>query len=146
MKIPIVKSVLTVTAGMVLALGISATSSAIDKGGTLNFVVASKIPSYDGHQETTFGMVHPIRPFYSLLIRVNPENPADPADFKCDLCEGDVPAGTDGGMKYTYKIRSGVTIHDGTPLTSADNKATYDKIIFPPEGRPKMSFVLIIIH
>ena len=50
MKIPIVKSVLTVTAGMVLALGISATSSAIDKGGTLNFVVASKIPSYDGHQ------------------------------------------------------------------------------------------------
>ena len=43
MKIPIVKSVLTVTAGMVLALGISATSSAIDKGGTLNFVVASKI-------------------------------------------------------------------------------------------------------
>ena len=59
MKIPIVKSVLTLTAGMVLALGISATSSAIDKGGTLNFVVASKIPSYDGHQETTFGMVHP---------------------------------------------------------------------------------------
>ena len=40
MKIPIVKSVLTVTAGMVLALGISATSSAVDKGGTLSFVVA----------------------------------------------------------------------------------------------------------
>ena len=136
MKIPIVKSVLTVTAGMVLALGISATSSAIDKGGTLNFVVASKIPSYDGHQETTFGMVHPIRPFYSLLIRVNPENPSDPADFKCDLCEGDVPTGTDGGTKYTFKIRSGITFHDGTPLTSADIKATYDKIIFPPEGIP----------
>ena len=42
-------------------------------GGILNFVVGSTIPSYDAHQETTFGMIHPIRPFYSLLIRVNPE-------------------------------------------------------------------------
>ena len=45
------------------------------RGGVLNFVVGSKIPSYDGHAESTFGMIHPIRPFYSLLIRVNPENP-----------------------------------------------------------------------
>ena len=29
-------------------------------GGTLDFVVGSKIPSYDAHQETTFGMIHPI--------------------------------------------------------------------------------------
>ena len=62
----------------------------IKKGGTLNFVVGSKIPSYDGHKETTFGMIHPIRPFYSLLIRVNPENPSSPDDFVCDLCEGSV--------------------------------------------------------
>ena len=105
-------------------------------GGVLNFVVGSKIPSYDGHRESTFGMIHPIRPFYSLLIRVNPSNPSSPTDFVCDLCEGDVPAATDGGLKYTFKIRKGVKFHDGTPLTSADIKATFDKIIFPPEGVP----------
>ena len=44
-------------------------------GGTLEFVVGSKIPSYDAHVETTFGMIHPISPFYSLLIRVNPKQP-----------------------------------------------------------------------
>ena len=92
---------------------------------------AARSRLYDGHRETTFGMIHPIRPFYSLLIRVNPDNPADPADFKCDLCEGDVPAGENGGTKYTFKIRKGVKFHDGTPLTSADIKATFDKIIFP---------------
>jgi peptide/nickel transport system substrate-binding protein len=81
-------------------------------------------------------MIHPIRPFYSLIIRVNPNNPSDPTDFECDLCEGDVPEPTEGGTKYTFKLRKGVTFHDGTPFTSADAKATMDKIIFPPEGVP----------
>ena len=105
-------------------------------GGVLTFVVASKIPSMDGHRETTFGVVHPLAPFYSLLIRVNPENPSSPTDFVCDLCEGELPEPTDGGTVYTFKIRKGVQFHDGTPLTSADVKATYDKIIFPPDGVP----------
>jgi peptide/nickel transport system substrate-binding protein len=131
---------LAVGAGVALGAGVTATSTATaatpKSGGVLNFVVGSKIPSYDGHKETTFGMVHPIRPFYSLLIRVNPDNPSSPTDFVCDVCEGDVPKPTEGGTKYTFKIRSGVKFHNGAPLTAADVKATYDKIIFPPEGIP----------
>ena len=101
-------------------------------GGTLNFVVGSKIPSYDGHVETTFGMIHPIAPFYSLLIRVNPSNPSE-NDFECDVCESwEVSA---DGLTYTYKIREGIKFHNGEPLTAADVHATYDKIIFPPEGQ-----------
>lgn len=106
------------------------------RGGTLDFVVGSKIPSYDGHVETTFGMIHPIRPFYSLLIRVNPDNPGSPTDFVCDLCVGDVPTPTDGGKTFTFKIAKGVKFHDGTPLTSKDVLATFNKIIFPPPGIP----------
>ena len=111
-----------------------ATAETPKKGGVLNFVVGSKIPSYDGHIETTFGMIHPIRPFYSVLIRVNPDNPSSPTDFVCDLCVGDVPNPTDDGKTYTFKIREGVTFHNGAPLTAQDIKATYDKIIFPPDG------------
>ena len=66
----------------------TAKAAAPEYGGTLNIVVGSKIPSYDGHIESTFGMIHPIRPFYSLLIRENPDNPASPTDFVCDLCVG----------------------------------------------------------
>ena len=108
--------------------------AAPQKGGTLKFVVGSKIPSYDGHIESTFGMIHPIRPFYSLLIRVNPDNPASPTDFVCDVCEGGIPAPTEGHTKYTFKIRGDITFHNGQKLTSADVKATYDKIISPPKG------------
>ncbi len=126
-----------VGAGLALgAVGTAGTAHAIKKGGILNFVVGSKIPSYDLHRETTFGVIHPIRPFYSLLIRINPENPSSPTDFVCDLCEGALPKGTDGGKTFTFKIRKGVKFHDGTPLTAADIVATYKKIIFPPEGVP----------
>ena len=116
------------------------------KGGVLNFVVGSRIPTYDGHRESTFGMIHPIRPFYSLLIRVNPENPQSTTDYLCDLCEGALPSPTNDGKTYTFAIREDVKFHDGTPLTAHDIKATYDKIIFPPEGiissrRPQYSMV-----
>ena len=127
--------------GAVMAFGLAASPGEASsdgvtpkKGGILNFVVGSKIPSFDGHVETTFGMIHPIRPFYSLLIRINPNNPSSPTDFVCDVCEGDVPAGEDGGKTYTFKIRKDIKFHDGTPLSAQDVVATYNKIIFPPEG------------
>ncbi|MCY4590395.1 MAG: ABC transporter substrate-binding protein [Alphaproteobacteria bacterium] len=122
-------------AGAGFALGaVAAMAETPQVGGELNIVVGSKIPSYDAHIESTFGMIHPIRPFYSTLIRVNPDNPSSPTDFVCDVCEGGVPEPTDNGTTYTFKIRSGITFHDGKPLTAADVKATFDKIAFPPEG------------
>ena len=122
-------------AGAALGLAGPAAAQTPKTGGILTFVVASSIPSYDGHRETTFGVVHPLAPFYSLLIRVNPENPSAP-EFVCDLCAGTVPAPTNDGKTYTFKLVEGVKFHDGTPLTSADVKATFDKIIFPPENVP----------
>ena len=131
------------TYASILALAMAAgagTALAADEGkpvhgGVLDFVVGSTPPSFDGHRESTFGMIHPIRPFYSLLIRVNPANPNSPTDIICDLCEGKWDVSTDG-MAYTFNIRKNVRFHDGTPLTSADIKATLDKIIFPPEHIP----------
>ena len=124
----------TAAIGAAVATSFAGAAVAADEpksGGTLNFVVGSKIPSYDAHVETTFGMIHPIAPFYSLLIRVNPEEPSS-NDFQCDVCESwEV---SEDGTVYTYKIREGITFHNGEPLTAHDVKATYDKIIFPPEG------------
>ncbi|MFQ5995231.1 MAG: ABC transporter substrate-binding protein [Acidiferrobacterales bacterium] len=139
MKCFIPKTAIALVAGLLVgvsSIGIASAMETPQYGGVLNFVVGSKIPSYDGHRESTFGMIHPIAPFYSLLIRVNPSNPQSPTDFVCDLCKGDVPGPTENGTKYTFKIQRGVKFHDGTKLTAADIVATYQKIIFPPEGIP----------
>ena len=136
MKTSFTRLALAAGLGAAVAAGgvVAASAEEPKMGGVLRIVVGSKIPSYDGHRESTFGMIHPIRPFYSLLIRINPENPQSTTDFICDLCEGDIPAPTNEGKTYTFKIRQGVKFHDGTPLTAHDIVATYNKIVFPPEG------------
>jgi peptide/nickel transport system substrate-binding protein len=102
------------------------------RGGILKFVVPDEPPSFDGHRETTFALIHPIAPFYSTLIRVDPENP-NSGHFVCDLCT-EMPEPADGGKTYTFKIRKDAKFHDGTPVTAADVHATFQRIIFPPQG------------
>jgi peptide/nickel transport system substrate-binding protein len=103
-------------------------------GGTLTYMIPEDAPpSFDGHREETYATVHTAAPFYSVLVRVNPNNPSSPTDFVCDLCTV-MPEPTDGGKTYTFTIRSGVKFHDGSPLTAADVAASWNEIIFPPPG------------
>ena len=96
------------------------------RGGTLTYMIpADAPPSFDGHRESTFATVHAAAPFYSVLIRVNPDNPSSTTDFVCDLCT-EMPKPTDGGKTYTFKIRDGVKFHDGSPLTAADVAASWN--------------------
>lgn len=129
------KKMCVVLAGITIGVGAAglATGAETPKhGGILKYVVPAEPPSYDGHRETTFAMIHPIRPFYSLLIRINPENPSSTTDFICDVCVGKVPEPTDGGKTYTFKIRDDVKFASGELLTAQDVVATYKKIISPP--------------
>src|SRR5438876_11960834 len=102
-------------------------------------------PSFDGHREATYATVHSAAPYYSVLIRINPYNPASTTDFVCDLCT-EMPQPTDDGKTYTFKIRDGVKWHDGSPLTAADVAASWNKIIFPPEGvtSARQSFFMMV--
>lgn len=99
------------------------------KGGVLTFGVVSSPPSYDCHAEITFGMVHPVAPHYSLLVKVDEANYPK---IIGDLAESWVSA--PDGTSYTFKLHKDVKFHDGSPLTSADVKATYERIIRPPVG------------
>jgi peptide/nickel transport system substrate-binding protein len=123
-----------VVAGIAIGIAAPVAAQTPKHGGILKYVVPDEPPSYDGHRETTFAMIHPIRPFYSVLLQVNPDNPSSTTDFVCDVCEGKVPAPTDGGKTYTFKIRNDVKFHSGELLTADDVVATYKKIISPPAG------------
>jgi peptide/nickel transport system substrate-binding protein len=99
------------------------------RGGVLLAVTGAEPPSLDPHQEATFANIHLVAPFYSTLLQF------DPYDYRKII--GDVATEwkiAPDGRTYTFKIRQGIRFHDGSPLTAADVKASYDKIIFPPEG------------
>jgi peptide/nickel transport system substrate-binding protein len=117
-----------------VSLALVLTASAQDKprhGGELIFVVPSEPPTYDGHQEETFGVTHPIAPHYNTLLRVDPFDKTGTKPV-ADLAESWTIS--KDGMTYTFKLRRGVKFHDGAEMTSKDVKASYDKIIFPPQG------------
>ena len=84
-------------------------------------------------------------PYYSVLIRVDPNNPGSATDFVCDLCT-EIPQPSDDGKTYTFKIRDGVKFHDGSPLTAYDVAASWNKIVDPPEGvtSARQSFYVMV--
>ena len=100
-------------------------------GGELVFVVAAEPPGFDGHREETFAMLHPTGPHYNTLMRVDPTDRTG-TKFIGDLAESWTVSADK--RVYTFKIRRGVKFHDGSLMTSADVKASYDHIIFPPPG------------
>src|SRR5438552_18104801 len=118
---------MNITSGMSAAILVTAAlavSVAADeepkRGGTLTYMIpADGPPSFDGHREATYATVHSAAPYYSVLIRINPYNPASTTDFVCDLCT-EMPQPTDDGKTYTFKIRDGIKFHDGAPVTPSD--------------------------
>src|SRR4029453_6781485 len=92
--------------GALLAFAVAATPAAAqDKpryGGELIFAVPSEMPSYDGHREGTFGMVHPLAPHYNTLLRVDP-NDRTGTKIVSDLAESWVISAD--GRVYTLKLR-----------------------------------------
>ena len=80
-------------------------------GGELIFIVAAEPPSFDGHREETFGMLHPGGPQYNTLMRVDPTDKTG-TKFIGDLAESWTVS--PDNRTYTFKIRQGVKFHDGS--------------------------------
>ena len=99
------------------------------RGGVLLAAIGADPPSLDAHQENTFACIQLVAPLYNLLVQIDP--------YSYPKVIGDLATEwkiSPDGLTYTFKIRPGVKFHDGSPLTAADIKATYDKIVFPPDG------------
>ncbi|MBL8808438.1 MAG: twin-arginine translocation signal domain-containing protein [Rhodospirillales bacterium] len=99
------------------------------RGGTLTFAISAETPHYDAHGSDTFATLHFGAPFYSTLLQF------DLANYP--KVKGDLATSWDVApdlMKYTFKLTPNAVFHDGTPLTSADVKATYERLRNPPTG------------
>jgi len=99
------------------------------RGGVLLAIIGADPPSLDPHQESTFANIELVAPLYSTLLQFDPYNyPKVIGDIATEWKI------SPDGLVYTFRLRSGVKFHDGSPLTATDVKASYDKIVFPAEG------------
>jgi peptide/nickel transport system substrate-binding protein len=99
------------------------------RGGILKVSLSGDPPSLDMHQEQTFLVAIPMSTVYNTLVVF------DPHGFPKII--GDLAKSwekSEDSKTWTFKLHEGVKFHDGTELTSADVKASWDRIINPPEG------------
>jgi peptide/nickel transport system substrate-binding protein len=112
-----------------VALAAPALAQTPKRGGTLTFAISAETPHYDCHGSDTFATLHFAAPFYSTLLAFDLDKyPA----VKGDLAQSWTVA--EDLLTYTFKLHPNVTFSDGSPLTSADVKATYDRLRNPPQG------------
>ncbi|NJO33250.1 MAG: ABC transporter substrate-binding protein [Rhodospirillales bacterium] len=114
---------------LVLAPALSATAETPKRGGILNFAVTAEPPNYDCHASQTFALLHPVSPMFSYLVKYDS---SQNGKIVGDLAKGWTVS--DDGLTYTFKLHQGVKFHDGSPLTSTDVKASFDRIANPPTG------------
>ena len=106
-----------------------AQTAAPKRGGVLEFAVDTEPGNLDCHANITFALMHTMAPHYSTLLKFDG---VDYPQVKGDLAESwSVSADR---LTYTFKLRPNVLFHDGSKLTSADVKASYERIAHPPQG------------
>jgi peptide/nickel transport system substrate-binding protein len=93
------------------------------KGGTLILARAGEVTNLDPHKVPAFTSARVFELVYSYVMRLDENLAVQP-----DLAES-MPTTSSDGKTVTVKIRSGVKFHNGDPLTSADVKYTFDRII-----------------
>src|SRR5256884_2925100 len=101
----------------------SASASGPKKGGTLILARAGEVTNLDPHKVPAFTSARVFELVYSYVMRLDENLGVQP-----DIAES-VPTTSADGKTVTVKLRTGVKFHNGDPLTSADVKYTFDRII-----------------
>jgi len=99
-------------------------------GGVLRMGIPLRPPHFDVHQSGTIFNLGSQGCMFDNLIRRDPRNGGK--TISPDLAHSWEIA--KDGKTYTFHLRQGVHFHDGAELTSEDVKATFDRIIKPPQG------------
>src|SRR6266852_5724489 len=100
------------------------------RGGVLRYGILSALAHFDVHQSGTVANMGTQGCMYDNLIRRNPLDSGQ--TIIPDLAHSWEIA--PDGKAYTFFLRQGVKFHDGAAFTAEDVKATYARIVWPPEG------------
>jgi ABC-type transport system substrate-binding protein len=53
---------------------------------------------------------------------------------------------SDDYLTYTFTLHEGVKFHDDSELTAADVKASWDRIVFPPQGNVNLPYIDLAVY
>jgi peptide/nickel transport system substrate-binding protein len=106
-------------------------------GGVLTWFDYGDPGRLDVHAESPLVVQQATAGIWSGLVHYDPD---DPSKIAADLAEK--WTASPDGKTYTFNLRRGVKWHDGQPFTSADVKASFDRILNPDFKGPKCGAAL----
>ena len=100
------------------------------RGGVLRYGITMRPPHFDVHQSGTINSLGAQGCMFDNLIRHDPRDSGK--TIIPDLAHSwEI---SKDAKTYTFFLRRGVQFHDGAELTAEDVKATFDRIVKPPQG------------
>ena len=99
-------------------------------GGVLRMGITNRVPHFDLHQSGTYNNLGSMGCMFDNLIR---RDPRDGGKAVIPDLAHSWEISKDR-KTYTFYLRKGIPFHDGAELTSEDVKATFDRIVKPPQG------------
>ncbi|MBL8837432.1 MAG: ABC transporter substrate-binding protein [Alphaproteobacteria bacterium] len=115
--------------GLAGAAHAQAPAATPQRGGTLIFSIVAESPTFDCHATDSATVIFSAAPFYSTLLKFDL---ARYPEIVGDLAESWTVS--PDGLTYSFRLRDAIVFHDGTALTSADVKASYERIRRPAPG------------
>ena len=112
---------------VLLAAGPLAPVPAQAQDETLIMAWATDATGLDPHRQTAFASLRLLELVYEPLVTLNADLGIEPA-----LAES--WSFSDDGLALTFTLRQGATFHNGTPVTSADVRASFDRILDEATG------------
>ncbi|GED68636.1 peptide ABC transporter substrate-binding protein [Brevibacillus reuszeri] len=109
-------------------------------GGTITIGLSAEPDTLDIHKTNMSASEVVTRLIGGALLSMDPET----KEVKPYLAES--YSISDDQKTWTFKIRSGITFHDGTSLTAASFKATYERAMAPETASPGAGPLLGVIE
>jgi peptide/nickel transport system substrate-binding protein len=106
-------------------------------GGVLIAARGADAKGLDPHVQTAFSSFRALEHIYEPLLRLD-------ADMNVAPGLAESWAWSEDGKTLTMALRQGVTFHDGTPMTSADVKFTFERLLNEETGAAARSFFTAI--
>jgi peptide/nickel transport system substrate-binding protein len=132
---------LAVVVPLVFALAVAAPGAADTPvprhGGVLDWYDIADPGRLDAHIESAAAVLQATAGVFSGLVQMDP---SEPTRIAADLAaRWEVSA---DGLAYTFHLRPDVRWHDGQPFTSADVRATLDRLLDPDFRSPRCGTML----
>jgi peptide/nickel transport system substrate-binding protein len=118
---------LPVLAAVACVLAGTGAAWAQKSGGTLRTLLSANPTSMSIHEEASITTVMPAMPIFNNLVLFDPSKPVNSLDgIVPDLAESF--AWDASGTRLTFKLRQGVSWHDGKPFTAKDVACTWTRV------------------